>query len=88
MGQWLDVDKLDGEGEASDPPDLFVVGFQEVLIIRILFCPTLFSIALVSTMRQSSVSRSRSLHLGLELAIAIRRRPGGANLKRTSSQFS
>lgn len=28
MAEWLDVDKLDGEG--SDPPDLFVVGFQEV----------------------------------------------------------
>ncbi|CAM9934305.1 unnamed protein product [Scytosiphon promiscuus] len=31
MGSWLDVDKLDDEGDASDPPDLFVVGFQEVV---------------------------------------------------------
>eukprot|EP00903_Cladosiphon_okamuranus_P017359 g15992.t1 len=31
IGEWLDVDKLDGEGEGSDPPDLFVVGFQEVV---------------------------------------------------------
>eukprot|EP00752_Nemacystus_decipiens_P012707 g11259.t1 len=36
MGEWLDVDKLDdmGEGEANeanDPPDLFAVGFQEVV---------------------------------------------------------
>lgn len=30
VGLWLDVDKLDGEGEVSDPPDLFAVGFQEV----------------------------------------------------------
>lgn len=30
MGLWLNVDKLDSEGETSDPPDLFVIGFQEV----------------------------------------------------------
>ena len=30
MGQWLDVDLLDAEGEKGHPPDLFVVGFQEV----------------------------------------------------------
>lgn len=30
MGLWLDVDKLDDEGDASDPPDMFVIGFQEV----------------------------------------------------------
>lgn len=30
MGQWLDVDRLDAEGEKGHPPDLFVVGFQEV----------------------------------------------------------
>ena len=30
MGQWLDVDLLDAEGEEGHPPDLFVVGFQEV----------------------------------------------------------
>lgn len=39
MGQWLDVDKLDGEGEASDPPDIFVVGFQEVFATHMLVCP-------------------------------------------------
>lgn len=30
MGLWLDVDKLDEEGDASVPPDIFVIGFQEV----------------------------------------------------------
>lgn len=30
MGQWLDVDLLDAEGEEGHPPDLFAVGFQEV----------------------------------------------------------
>ncbi|CAM9274896.1 unnamed protein product [Ectocarpus sp. 12 AP-2014] len=31
MGLWLDVDKLDEEGDTSVPPDIFVVGFQEVV---------------------------------------------------------
>lgn len=35
MGLWLDVDKLDDEGGASDPPDLFVIGFQEVVYLFI-----------------------------------------------------
>lgn len=30
MGLWLDVDKLDEEGDTSVPPDIFVIGFQEV----------------------------------------------------------
>ncbi|CAM9474706.1 unnamed protein product [Ectocarpus fasciculatus] len=31
MGLWLDVDKLDEEGDAGVPPDIFVIGFQEVV---------------------------------------------------------
>ncbi|CAM9139890.1 unnamed protein product [Ectocarpus sp. 12 AP-2014] len=31
MGLWLDVDKLDEEGDTSVPPDIFVIGFQEVV---------------------------------------------------------
>ncbi|CBN80141.1 conserved unknown protein [Ectocarpus siliculosus] len=31
MGLWLDVDKLDEEGDTSVPPDVFVIGFQEVV---------------------------------------------------------
>lgn len=30
IGEWLDVDLLDAEGEDGQPPDMFVVGLQEV----------------------------------------------------------
>lgn len=32
IGEWLDVDLLDDEGEKRTPPDIFAVGFQEVLV--------------------------------------------------------
>lgn len=30
IGEWLDVDLLNAQGEKGEPPDMFVVGFQEV----------------------------------------------------------
>lgn len=34
MGEWLNVDLLDAEGETGTPPDIFVVGFQEVRTLQ------------------------------------------------------
>ncbi|CAN0165266.1 unnamed protein product [Scytosiphon promiscuus] len=31
IGLWLDVEKVDADGDTSDPPDLFVIGLQEVV---------------------------------------------------------
>lgn len=32
LGEWLDVDKFDAEGDPASPPDIFAVGFQEVSV--------------------------------------------------------
>lgn len=43
IGEWLDVDLLDQAGDRGEPPDMFVVGFQEVSVI----VPTPITLALL-----------------------------------------